>query len=79
MTGVQTCALPISLFHGLNGLRIACDDYIHSRGARLAVISVLFLTAIGFWLLGSLTIITFHAAATTTGSVSPLLTALAYL
>ncbi len=71
--------LTLALFHGLNGLRIACDDYIHSRGMRLAVVSVLFLTAISFWLLGSMTIITFHAAATSTGSVSPLLTALAYL
>jgi succinate dehydrogenase / fumarate reductase membrane anchor subunit len=71
--------LTLALFHGLNGLRIACDDYIHGQGMRLAVVSVLFLTAIGFWLLGSMTIITFHAAASGTGSVSPLLTALAYL
>ena len=52
--------LTLALFHGLNGLRIVCDDYIRTRALRLAVISVLFLTAITFWLMGSMTIITFH-------------------
>ena len=52
--------LTLALFHGLNGLRIVCDDYIKSRGMRLAVVSGLFLIAIGFWLLGTMTIITFH-------------------
>ena len=45
---------------GLNGLRIVCDDYIRTRGVRLAVVSVLFLTALTFWLMGSMTIITFQ-------------------
>jgi succinate dehydrogenase / fumarate reductase, membrane anchor subunit len=52
--------LTLALFHGLNGLRIVCDDYIRTRGVRLAVVSVLFLTAITFWLMGSMTIITFQ-------------------
>jgi succinate dehydrogenase / fumarate reductase, membrane anchor subunit len=69
--------LTLALFHGLNGLRIACDDYIRSQGVRLAVVSVLFLTAIGFWLIGSMTIITFHAAAQGSGSLPPLLALLA--
>lgn len=52
--------LTLALFHGLNGLRIASDDYIRTRGTRLAVQSVFFLTAITFWLMGSMTIITFQ-------------------
>jgi succinate dehydrogenase / fumarate reductase, membrane anchor subunit len=69
--GYDLLLLTLALFHGLNGLRIACDDYIRSRGARLAVQSVLFLTAIGFWLLGSMTIITFQPQPQ--AAVSPLL------
>ncbi|MGH2515609.1 MAG: succinate dehydrogenase, hydrophobic membrane anchor protein [Ktedonobacterales bacterium] len=56
--------LTLGLFHGLNGLRIVCDDYIHTRTTRLAVVSVLFLTAIGFWLMGTMTIITFQPGQT---------------
>jgi succinate dehydrogenase / fumarate reductase membrane anchor subunit len=56
--------LTLALFHGLNGLRIVTDDYIARRGARLAVQSVLFLTALSFWLMGCLTIITFHPGST---------------
>ncbi|HEV2404181.1 MAG TPA: succinate dehydrogenase, hydrophobic membrane anchor protein [Ktedonobacterales bacterium] len=52
--------LTLALFHGLNGLRIICDDYLHSRGVRLAVVSVLFFIAITFWLMGTMTIITFQ-------------------
>ena len=52
--------LTLALLHGLNGLRIICDDYIRTRGVRLAVVSVLFFTAITFWLMGSMTIITFQ-------------------
>lgn len=56
--------LTLALFHGLNGLRIVCDDYIRRRTTRLAVVSVLFLIAIGFWLMGSMTIITFQPGKT---------------
>lgn len=58
--------LTLALFHGLNGLRIVCDDYIHTRTTRLAVVSALFLVAIGFWLMGSMTIITFQPGQTVT-------------
>ncbi len=61
--------LTLALFHGLNGLRIVCDDYIRSRGTRLTVVSVLFLTAIIFWLMGSMTIITFQPGHTLAQSV----------
>lgn len=56
--------LTLALFHGLNGLRLITDDYIHSRGARLAVVSTIFVTAITFWLLGTITIITFSPGQT---------------
>ena len=61
--------LTLALFHGLNGLRIVCDDYIKSRGARLATQSILFLTVITFWLMGSMTIITFQPGHTLTQSI----------
>jgi succinate dehydrogenase / fumarate reductase membrane anchor subunit len=62
--GYDLLLLTLALFHGLNGLRIVIDDYVKGRGARLVVQSVLFLIAIGFWLLGSMTIITFHKGLT---------------
>jgi succinate dehydrogenase / fumarate reductase, membrane anchor subunit len=58
--GYDLLLLTLALFHGLNGLRIVCDDYIHSRGWRMTVVSGLFIIAISFWLLGMMTIITFH-------------------
>lgn len=65
--------LTLALLHGLNGLRIVCDDYIRTRGTRLAVQSVLFLTAIFFWLVGSMTIITFQPGKTVTQAILSLL------
>src|SRR5579859_1587025 len=58
--------LTLALLHGLNGLRIVCDDYIRTRGTRLAVLSALFIIAIGFWLMGSMTIVTFQPGQTVT-------------
>lgn len=64
--------LTLALFHGLNGLRIVCDDYIKGRGARLAVVSALFTIAIAFWLMGSMTIVTFHPSPTSVTHPAPL-------
>src|SRR5487761_2147584 len=47
--------LTLALLHGLNGLRIATEDYIQSRGWRLTVTS-----ALVFWLMGTMTIVTFQ-------------------
>src|SRR5512146_57294 len=55
--------LTLALPHGLNGLRLVSDDYIQRRGVRLAVVSTLFVAALLFWLMGSMTIITFQPAA----------------
>lgn len=52
--------LTLALPHGLNGLRIITDDYLRSRGWRLVVQSGLFLSLVFFWLMGSMTIITFQ-------------------
>lgn len=52
--------LTLALLHGLNGLRIATEDYIQSRGWRLAVTSTLFFIALAFWLMGTMTIVTFQ-------------------
>jgi succinate dehydrogenase / fumarate reductase membrane anchor subunit len=52
--------LTLALLHGLNGLRIVCDDYIKARFTRLVVQSGLFLVAVTFWLMGTMTIITFQ-------------------
>jgi succinate dehydrogenase / fumarate reductase membrane anchor subunit len=61
--------LTLALLHGLNGLRVITDDYISRRGPRLAAQSVLFLTALTFWLMGTLTIITFHPGNTVVQNV----------
>jgi succinate dehydrogenase / fumarate reductase membrane anchor subunit len=61
--------LTLALLHGLNGLRVITDDYISRRGTRLATQSVLFLTAVTFWLMGTLTIITFHPGTTVVQNV----------
>lgn len=54
--------LSLALLHGLNGLRIVTDDYIQRHGLRVGVQSVLFLAAITFFLMGTMTIITFRPA-----------------
>lgn len=65
--------LTLALLHGLNGLRIVCDDYIKSRGTRLVVQSGLFLVAVTFWLMGTMTIITFQPGHTLAQSLLGLL------
>ncbi len=52
--------LTLALLHGLNGLRVIVDDYVHARGWRLAWQSFLGLIAVSFWLMGTLTIVSFH-------------------
>ncbi len=52
--------LTLALLHGLNGLRILIDDNVRSRGWRLAAQSTVWTIALVFWLMGMMTIITFH-------------------
>lgn len=52
--------LTLALLHGLNGVRVLVDDYVRARGWRLAWQSFLGLVAVSFWLMGTMTILTFH-------------------
>ncbi|HUY98906.1 MAG TPA: succinate dehydrogenase [Thermomicrobiaceae bacterium] len=55
--------LTLALIHGLNGARIAVDDYVRSRGWRVFAYSVLWSAAIIFLIMGSIAIVTFNPAA----------------
>ncbi len=57
--------LVMALLHGLNGLHVVIDDYVHPPGWRVIAQSVNATLAIGFVGLGSLTIFTFDPARTT--------------
>jgi succinate dehydrogenase / fumarate reductase membrane anchor subunit len=57
--------LTFALLHGLNGLRIAVDDYVRPHGWRLLAHSTVWTLAVAFWLMGTMTIITFHPGTTT--------------
>lgn len=63
--------LTLALLHGLNGARIAIDDYVRSHGWRVFAYSVLWSVAIIFLIIGSIAIVTFNpaefAAASTAG------------
>ncbi len=54
----------LALLHGLNGLRIVIDDNIRSHGWRLLAQSTIWVMALTFWLMGMMTIITFHPGET---------------
>ena len=51
--------LTLSLLHGMNGLRIVIDDYVRGRGARLTMLSLAGTLTIVFFMLGTITLITF--------------------
>ena len=52
--------LTLALLHGMNGLRIVVDDYVRTRGWRLTLLSVVGVVTFVFFLLGTITLITFH-------------------
>ena len=56
--------LTLALLHGLNGLRIAIDDYVRPRGWRLLAQSTVWTIALAWWLMGMMTIITFQPGQT---------------
>jgi succinate dehydrogenase / fumarate reductase membrane anchor subunit len=60
--------LTLALLHGMNGLRIIIDDYIQNRGMRLTLQSTIGLLTLVFFLLGTVTLITFQPVA---GSLGP--------
>jgi succinate dehydrogenase / fumarate reductase, membrane anchor subunit len=51
--------LTLALFHGINGLRVATDDYLRRRGWRVAVVASLAVLALVFFLVGTYNIIAF--------------------
>ena len=55
--------LTFSLTHGLNGLRIVIDDYISSARTRVVLLSLAAVLLVVFFMLGTITLITFHAVA----------------
>ena len=59
--------LTLALLHGMNGLRVVIDDYVHPRGWRLALQSVAGLVTLTYFMLGTITLITFQA----TGALGP--------
>lgn len=60
--------LTLALLHGMNGLRIIVDDYVRNRGMRLTLQSTVGLLTLIFFLLGTVTLITFQPVA---GSLGP--------
>ncbi len=60
--------LTLALLHGMNGLRIIIDDYVQNRGMRLTLQSTLGLLTLVFFLLGTITLITFQPVP---GSLGP--------
>lgn len=53
--------LMMALWHGLNGLRLSVDDYIHRPGLRVTAQATVWMLALIFTALGSVTILTFIA------------------
>jgi succinate dehydrogenase membrane anchor subunit len=60
--------LTLALLHGMNGLRVVIDDYVRTRGWRLTLQSAVGIVTLVFFLLGTITLITFHPVA---GSLGP--------
>jgi succinate dehydrogenase / fumarate reductase membrane anchor subunit len=52
--------LTLALLHGMNGLRIVVDDYVRTRGWRLTLQSAVGIVTLVFFLLGTITLITFQ-------------------
>jgi succinate dehydrogenase / fumarate reductase membrane anchor subunit len=55
--------LTLALTHGMNGLRIVIDDYVQSRGLRLTLLSTAGALLLIFFMLGTITLITFQHSA----------------
>ena len=55
--------LSLALTHGVNGLRIVIDDYVHRHGWRVLAISALWVVYFALLVIGTLTIVTFQPVA----------------
>ncbi len=55
--------LTLSLTHGINGLRVVIDDYVRSPRTRMVLLSIAGVLLLTFFMLGSITLITFQHSA----------------
>lgn len=55
--------LTLSLTHGMNGLRVVIDDYVRSANVRVWLMGISALLLLAFFMLGTITLITFQPAA----------------
>ena len=55
--------LTFGLTHGMNGLRIVVDDYVRSAGLRFWLLAFIGVLLLVFFMLGTITLITFHTVA----------------
>jgi succinate dehydrogenase / fumarate reductase membrane anchor subunit len=55
--------LTLALLHGMNGLRVVIDDYVRSQAWRVRIESTLALIALAFFMIGTVTLITFQPVA----------------
>jgi succinate dehydrogenase / fumarate reductase membrane anchor subunit len=51
--------LGLALTHGMNGLRVMIDDYVHTRSRRLVCLSSAWVAYLLLMLIGTLTIVRF--------------------
>jgi|SRR5689334_426628 len=51
--------LTLGLTHGMNGLRVVIEDYVRSAPARVWLLSIVGVLLLVFFMLGTLTLITF--------------------
>jgi len=51
--------LVLALVHGMNGMRVIVDDYVHTRGRRTFCMAILWVIGFVFLALGSLVLFTF--------------------
>ena len=63
--------LTIGLTHGMNGLRVVIDDYVHTPGRRVLFMSIAGVLLLIFLMLGTITLITFPLPATIGPNVGP--------
>jgi succinate dehydrogenase / fumarate reductase membrane anchor subunit len=55
--------LILALTHGMNGLRVVIDDYVRTPSARVWFLSICAILLLTFFMLGTITLITFQPAA----------------
>lgn len=55
--GFDMLFLILGIYHGMNGILLVVNDYIRRAGLRMAVIGVLWVAALYFLIIGSMTIL----------------------